>query len=210
MREFQFIADDIEARCPFAESLGIIGGGEGLVYRVAPAFPQHEDLFLKVKGPRHAMRGTPKTPKYGPSANERWKAVQVAEEVASENRLEQGWDILREMNLKRSPTNLNDFVGWVVEDVEKEERKEIESEGVGWDLVEKEVKKRTQSWYIRKVMGEEDERDIQKIEMAQASKKNDGTGTGTSKGKGKAKEGTTEPSEISQKPSEKKGRLWIV
>ena len=82
------------------------------------------------------------------------KAAPLAEKVTSENRLEQGWDFLRETYVERGVKSLGKFMQWVIGNVEKEERREIEGEGVEWKAVKKEVEGRARKWYLRKVEGE--------------------------------------------------------
>ncbi|MCJ1238548.1 hypothetical protein MMC14_006538 [Varicellaria rhodocarpa] len=124
----QDLANSIENSCPFAKTFNIDGGGEGLV--------------------------TAKVSKGGPNREVKEKAAPLAEKVTSENRLEQGWDFLRETYVERGVKSLGKFMQWVIGNVEKEERREIEGEGVEWKAVKKEVEGRARKWYLRKVEGE--------------------------------------------------------
>ena len=155
LQEFAHAAED---SCPFAQTFGINGRGEGFVYRAAPPYPQNEDFWLKVKGPLHKLRGGSNLLKdVASNLEEKEKVALLAEEVTSESQLEQGWEILREMHMKRSPTDLVQFREWVSEEVKKEEWKDIESQGVSWKMLKRAVEGRATAWYVKKVKGERGE-----------------------------------------------------
>lgn len=52
----QLIADQVEAECPFAKSLGITGRGEGIIWRAESPLCHKAKFWIKMKGP--IMNGT--------------------------------------------------------------------------------------------------------------------------------------------------------
>ena len=73
--------------------------------------------------------------------------------------------------MERGVKSLGKFMQWVVGDVEKEERREIEGEGVEWKPVKKEVERRVRMWYLRKVEGKHNGNEVETTEDASGKKK---------------------------------------
>jgi hypothetical protein len=146
------LADKIASRCPFAESFGVIGEGEGLVWKLVP-YILDSRLWFKTKGGRFKPTFTP-APKKLPAdkEEERQVAALVAKIWCSELRLEQGWDYLREKGIARSMKGIGDFLKWVQNDILVEEKGYIEENQVFEAILKLEIVKVAKPWYLARVM----------------------------------------------------------
>jgi hypothetical protein len=148
--KMQALTNDVEKECPFAKSFGISGLGEGIVWK-----PVREDLrsdprfWLKTKGPLH--RQVERLPKDIKSAEDKEKARIFAEAAVGEMRLQQAWDYLGEMEIKKDKSATSKFCGWLSNDVEVEEKGEIEKLGVDRGLLKKAIQTVGRTWYFKKL-----------------------------------------------------------
>lgn len=144
----------VEERDPWvAATFSVEGLGEGIVlYPVAvdggevPEDPASlARLMFKAKGLKHRTAGTK-------------EAVQVAPEVVSSvrgfvdlmvtaARLEQGLSVV--CGGVRDPKLTGKFLQWVVADVQKESKAELEASGLTWSQVQGAVQARVREWYLR-------------------------------------------------------------
>ncbi|KAJ4305581.1 hypothetical protein N0V90_001112 [Kalmusia sp. IMI 367209] len=68
--ELEPLAEKVAARCPFAESFGVVGEGEGLVWKLVP-YIHDTDLWFKTKGGRFKPTFTPAPKKPAAGAEEK-------------------------------------------------------------------------------------------------------------------------------------------
>ncbi|KAL1593324.1 hypothetical protein SLS60_010932 [Paraconiothyrium brasiliense] len=146
--ELEPLADTIAAQCPFAESFGIIGEGEGLVWKLV-SYMSDSDLWFKTKGGRFKPTYTP-APKKPPvdQAEKRKAAKALAESWCSEQRLEQGWDYLREKGIDQNMKGIGAFLKWVQVDILTEEKRYVAEHKVDVELLRKEIIGRAKPWYL--------------------------------------------------------------
>ena len=133
---------DVDAECPFAKGLGVLGAGEGIVW----ACMQNNSprLWFKTKGASHM---TPiKPPKSadhkGHSTLNAWVASLVTEQ-----RLEQGVEYLREMGHPLELRSVPMFTQWVAGDVLKEEGDNAVASGLKEGDVRKAVSRVAGTWF---------------------------------------------------------------
>lgn len=123
---------DVENCCPFTkEHWGIEGIGEGLV--LFTLTDKHQNFMFKAKGDKHAV-----TKQSKPVEKDFMKITKVTafvNAVVTENRVQQGIDELGLTELKQIP----DSIKWVLADVYKECQGDLETSGLGWDDVRKQV-----------------------------------------------------------------------
>lgn len=146
------IAEDIATRCPFAETFGIIGAGEGLVWKcAAPHLNSDPALWFKTKGgkfkPTYA-RPPKKSVSFDTVEEQRKIAAVVAQIWCSEQRLEQGLDILREKSIARNLRGLGDYLKWIQNDILVEEKGYIQQQKVDEATLKIEIAKIAKSWYL--------------------------------------------------------------
>lgn len=68
----------------------------------------------------------------------------------TEQRLQQAFEEVCKGRAVREKTN--QFVQWMVKDIKKEGKAELEASKLTWDQVEPAIKKKTQLWYQQKLM----------------------------------------------------------
>ncbi|KAF2425752.1 hypothetical protein EJ08DRAFT_594197, partial [Tothia fuscella] len=172
LKELDEITAVVEKECPFAATFDIKGPGEGIVWKLTD-HPNIPDTWFKVKGEN--FDPTTKKPTdpaiLAERENQRGPLNAFVEDVVTEVRLEQGWDYLREMGIKRDYKAIASFLRWVNEDAateEKEEVQELEKVGVKWKDIEKAIQTAARRWYQKKMRegaGDCDERAGNSLDM---------------------------------------------
>ena len=105
----------VEEECPVGKYFGVSGVGEGIVYSCV----SDSSLKFKSKGEKHSVS---KVKVLNSIDVEELNSIkEFVEAVVIDNRLQQGMDYLKEMNIEVSPKNTGEFLGWIVRDVLKEE-----------------------------------------------------------------------------------------
>jgi hypothetical protein len=148
----QPLADAVEKECPFAKTFGLVGQGEGIVFKsTLGTLGEDAKFWLKVKGPITRGGGLylPKLKKEGPGLEQMELAKTFAQLTVTEPRLEQGLDYLRETGVERSKRGVSTFLSWLNEDIEIEEKREIEQLGVDKRLLKQQVVAIGRTWYFR-------------------------------------------------------------
>jgi hypothetical protein len=150
------LAEKTAARCPFAESFGVVGEGEGLVWKLVPYFSD-ADLWFKTKGGKFKPNFTPAPKKPAQGKGEKQEqAVKLAMAWCGEERLQQGWDYLREKGIEQTMQGLGDYLNWMQSDVLIEEEGYIIEHKVDVQMLRMEIMKVAKAWYVERYMkGEE-------------------------------------------------------
>lgn len=146
--ELEPLAERIAANCPFAKTFGIHGEGEGLVWKLVPYISDPE-LWFKTKGGRFKPTFTP-APKRPPEdkVGQLEAASVVARAWCSEQRLEQGWDYLREKAIPQNMQGIGDFLKWVQVDILTEEKGYIKEQGIDEAMLKKEIIGIARPWFL--------------------------------------------------------------
>ena len=150
----QLLADAVEKECPFAKTFGLVGRGEGIVFKpTLGTLGEDARFWLKVKGPIARGGGLylPKLKKDGPGLDQMELVKKFAEAAVTEPRLEQGWDYLRETGVEQSKKRVGTFLRWLNGDIEIEEKREIEELGIDKGLLNKNVAYIGRKWYFKRV-----------------------------------------------------------
>jgi hypothetical protein len=148
----QPLADAVEKECPFAKTFGLVGQGEGIVFKsTLGTLGEDAKFWLKVKGPITRGGGLylPKLKKEGPGLEQMELAKTFAQLTVTEPRLEQGLDYLRETGVERSKRGVSTFLSWLNGDIEIEEKREIEQLGVDKRLLKQQVVAIGRTWYFK-------------------------------------------------------------
>jgi len=155
---------EVEKQCPFAKSFGISGIGEGIVWKAQYPLSQDPRFWLKTKGPEHAHTQTDKLKKDEMKAGASVRAKTFAEAAVGEMRLQQAWDYLGEMGIKRVKSATQAFNQWLVKDVEVEEKKGILDMEIDKVALKKAIGVIGRTWYFKK-LGEYEVRKKGNIEV---------------------------------------------
>ncbi|KAF2180953.1 hypothetical protein K469DRAFT_714156 [Zopfia rhizophila CBS 207.26] len=148
--ELDKLAEAVAAKCPFAETFGLTGEGEGIVWKLVP-YIDNADLWFKTKGGKFKPTFTPAPKKPAEGTSEKWEAAaSVAKAWCSEQRLEQGWDVLREKGIERNMKGIGEFLKWVREDILVEEKGYIEENAVDESVLKVEITRIAKGWYVER------------------------------------------------------------
>jgi hypothetical protein len=157
--EVERLAEEVAARCPFAATFGINGDGEGIVWKLVPEeYNANPALWFKSKAGKFKPNFFRPPKKRNTTVEEkRDNAAEMAAVWCSEQRMEQGCDMLREKDIERDLTGLGEWLKWVQEDVLVEERGQIKRTGVDEKELKIEVGKIGRMWYLEKLRGRDGE-----------------------------------------------------
>jgi hypothetical protein len=153
MKELEPLADKIAARDPFAESFGVIGEGEGLVWKLVP-YIHDSSLWFKTKGGKFKPTFTP-APKKSAGDNEGQQheaAAAVAKAWTSEQRLAQGIEYLREKGIKRDMKGIGVFLRWMQTDILIEEKRYIVENEISESILRMEIIAIAKPWYLARLI----------------------------------------------------------
>lgn len=119
IEQMQKYVDEVENQCPVADSFGVKGIGEGIVWHF---YFKGERYIFETKGEKHSKSRVKKLPAVDPALEN--KKREVVAQVTPSWRLEQGLNELfgpqwSSDDLDRS--KLGDYIRWVMTDVVKEE-----------------------------------------------------------------------------------------
>jgi hypothetical protein len=152
LAEVERLAEEVAAICPFAATFGIEGEGEGLVWKLAPQhYNADPTLWFKTKGGRFKptfFRPPRKTVSVDTVEESRRAAAAVAAVWCSEQRMEQGWEVLLEKGIERDMEGLGEWLKWVQHDILIEERGDIKKNSVDDAALKIEIAKIGKVWYL--------------------------------------------------------------
>jgi hypothetical protein len=114
----------VEDKCPVGSHFGVEGIGEGIVW-TSDEGPFH---IFKVKGEKHS---TSKVRTLVPKDVEKAASMEAfVEAVVTQNRLEQGLQVMRENGIAIERKTVGEYIRWVVNDVFKEEEDTMIASGL--------------------------------------------------------------------------------
>jgi hypothetical protein len=157
MRVLEELTANVEKECPFALTFNVTGKGEGIVWKFVD-YPNMPESWFKVKGLEFTPTQKPPTDPIKAAALEarKGKAGALASRAVTEVRLEQAWDYLKEMGVRRDNKATGVFLKWIVEDVMTEEKSEIGEKGIEEKVLNGEITQLARPWFLNRVMrGEE-------------------------------------------------------
>jgi hypothetical protein len=143
------LVDQVERVCPWGARFGISGVGEGIVFTPIGEHWGNSNLFFKVKGDKHKVTSSRK------------KTLSIDPEVLgslndfldysmTENRLEQGIEVLKEKGLTVEMKSMGTYLKWVCEDIKRECALELEASGIDWNIASKAIASKARDWFKEK------------------------------------------------------------
>ena len=130
------------------DTFGIEGIGEGLVmYPIAGTNIYRPELLFKVKGQSHSVNKVKKAMDLNPEDLATLKAFLTS--FVTENRLEQGLKEACEPEL--DITQIGAFIKWVVGDIQKESKLEIEANNIPWNKASKAISGKAATYFKSKL-----------------------------------------------------------
>ncbi|PVH69214.1 hypothetical protein DL98DRAFT_626083 [Cadophora sp. DSE1049] len=139
----------VEGNCPFARALGIIGAGEGIVWKAEHPLSENSRLWFKTKGPLYNSRRRIEKLQ---SDNPRVLVKVLAEDFVTEARLDQAFYYLLETSIVPNQQSETEFLSWLLGDVEAEERNEITEMKIDLGLLRAEVRRIGHEWFSEKLI----------------------------------------------------------
>ena len=137
------LTNEVENECPVGKYFGVSGVGEGLVF-----FANHNGkrYAMKSKGEKHSVSKVKTLNSVDVESLENMN--EFVEYAVTENRLKQGIEKLREMNLPISQKSTGDFLRWVVNDIHKEEMDTIVANQIDPKKVNPLISTKARLWYF--------------------------------------------------------------
>lgn len=140
---------EIDARCPWAARFGVEGVGEGLVWSPLDEHFGDSELRFKSKGARHQIVNRSgdkrKAAAVDPAVLESVQAF-IAFAVTPA-RLAQGLEVLAEQGKAQELRSLGDYLRWLANDVRRECADDLESNGLEWKQVAKQVNEQAKRYF---------------------------------------------------------------
>jgi hypothetical protein len=138
------LTNEVEQECPAGKFLGVNGIGEGIVWRCyAPGYTSSR-FWFKVKGKKHSAS---KVRTLAPVDVEKMASLEeFVERTVTEQRLLQGIEHLKEMNLELSRSSTGDFLRWVFRDIAEEEADTMEASALTLKDIGKPVSTKARKW----------------------------------------------------------------
>ncbi|KAK4693472.1 hypothetical protein P7C71_g3940, partial [Lecanoromycetidae sp. Uapishka_2] len=140
------LTDEVEAECPFAKKLGQSGLGEGIVWK-ATKYCGEPKFWFKSKGDLLAVSNVAKMPASAVDKENRERVDNFAHAIVTENRLEQGWDLLEHKNAG----GLGAFLKWVQNDCLVEEKREMEGLNISKGKLSPAIAAIAKPWFWKRI-----------------------------------------------------------
>jgi len=139
---------EVEKCCPWGKKFGIDGLGEGIVWSVVSEVSGYRksDLMFKTKGEKHKVVKEKEKAKIEP---EKLDSInEFADFSVTENRLNQGIDVMRENGHALGPESTGHYLKWISQDIVRECGLELVHNGLIWKDVVGEVTSRARKFYL--------------------------------------------------------------
>lgn len=117
------LTQKVEDECPVGKYFNVSGVGEGIVWKCIDHYYRSSRYYFKVKGSLHSVIKVKTMKELAPVHLEKLKTIQeFLDKTVTDNRLNQGIDYLKEMNLPVSLKSTGEYIKWVTTDIFKEEK----------------------------------------------------------------------------------------
>lgn len=137
------LTNKVEEQCPVGNQFGVIGIGEGIVWKCVTPGWEDSRFWFKVKGEKHQSS---KVKTLAPVDVEKIGNIrELVSTFITESRLNQGME-----GLTFDRKNLGNFIKWVNADVEKEESDTITANNFTMKDISSEVTKQAKVWFFEK------------------------------------------------------------
>jgi hypothetical protein len=141
------MANQVEKECPFAQQVFEESGlGEGIVWKAVKHCGDTKYWF-KSKGDLHEVSKVCQLSASEIAMENKERTRNFAKAIVTENRLDQGWDLLRH----KDTNGLGWFLRWVMDDCMIEEKLEMEHLKISKDKLLPVIEAIAKSWYLNKI-----------------------------------------------------------
>ncbi len=150
--EIRRLTDEVERECPFAKQVcGESGLGEGIVWK-AVKYCGDPTFWFKSKGDELAVSHLSKLPASAVDKENMERVSNFAKAIVTENRMEQGWNLLGQKDIK----SLGVFLKWVTEDCLVEEKLEMERLDISRTKLSPAITSIAKPWYLKQLATQHD------------------------------------------------------
>jgi RNA ligase len=140
----------VEKECPAGKFFNVSGIGEGVVWKVNHPDYNNSKFWYKNKGSEHSKSHVKKT------ATVDVEKVKSATEYATKHthngRLEQAFNWLKESGKPQNEKSTGDFIRWIINDIEKEEKDEREASNLSDSDVKGPISTIAKNWFFKKIV----------------------------------------------------------
>ncbi|KAL8942404.1 MAG: hypothetical protein Q9216_001668 [Gyalolechia sp. 2 TL-2023] len=152
----QTLVKQVEQTCPFGLARGIKGRGEGIVWK-AIGYEQDPEMWFKSKAESYAVSNSSKLSAAAVAPDNWEREDNFATAVVTQQRLQQGWEYLREMSVTRDRAATGKYVAWIINDILTEEEGEIATKQIGRVKLKASIKSIAVAWYKKRLAETEGE-----------------------------------------------------
>lgn len=140
---------EVEALCPVSKYFGVMGVGEGIVWKCLEEGWTDSKFWFKTKGVKHTAS---KVKAIAPVDLTKVKGIEEFLEYSlTENRLNQGFNYLREMNLPIERKSVGEFIGWMIKDITTEEAEVLSGSMLTVKDVSSSIANKSRQWFFDKL-----------------------------------------------------------
>lgn len=131
----------VEKECPVGKYFGVSGVGEGVVL-----VSEWGEYIFKSKGDKHSVSKVKSLSKVDVDMQN--NIEEFVNRVVTVNRLEQGLEYLKEMQMELSPKSTGSYIKWVTEDVKKEELDTILANQLDFKVLQHQIGKVSKGYFF--------------------------------------------------------------
>ncbi|KAL2042951.1 hypothetical protein N7G274_004009 [Stereocaulon virgatum] len=147
-RKIKCLTDEVEKECPFSKLFGVSGLGEGIVWK-AVSYCEDPSFWFKSKGDILAVSHSNKLPASAVDKENKDRVENFAKAIVTEMRMEQGWGLLP--LAQKNARGTGAFLKWVINDCLVEEKREMETLGIGKGQLSPAITNLAKTWFYMKV-----------------------------------------------------------
>lgn len=138
------LTEAVEAECPVGKHFGVSGIGEGIVFT---SIYEGNQYTFKSKGEKHSVS---KVKKLASVDVELLNSMnEFVDYAVTENRLNQGLEVMRRNQLEITQKNTGEFLRWIVADITKEETDVMEKNGLDQKKLNPLISTKARQWYFQ-------------------------------------------------------------
>jgi RNA ligase len=138
----------VETQCPVGQVLGVVGIGEGIVWKCITPGYENPKFSFKVKGVKHAGSGSKPTTMAAVNAEAVASVRAFAELTVTEERCRQAIDKLKVRGVKTDRSCLGAYLQLVNEDIVKEESDTAKASNIDLKKATSEINKVAKAWFF--------------------------------------------------------------
>jgi hypothetical protein len=143
------ITEEVEAECPVGKHFDVSGIGEGVVWQ---GWYKDERYIFKVKGEKHSVTKVKKLAEVDVEAIANMR--EFVEYAVTENRLNQGLQVMKEAGHELDRKSTGHYLRWVVTDILKEEADTLAENGIDTTKIGKYISEKARVFWFNTVDGD--------------------------------------------------------